>query len=72
MLYVQTSSPVLHLPHQRYPPPVLARPPHSGLLDVFRSARPSRFGLQNITLAAEVFWPAVLGGLMIPNMPFWQ
>jgi hypothetical protein len=45
---------VPHLPHHRYPPPVLAQP-RSGLLDVFRSARPSRFGPQNITLVPSWF-----------------
>jgi hypothetical protein len=25
-----------------------------------------------IIIAAEPFWPKALGGLMIPNMPFWQ
>ena len=43
-----------HLPHQRYPPPVLA-PPHSGPLDGFRSAHPSRFGPQNTTLVPSWF-----------------
>jgi len=27
---------------------------------------------EDIIIAAEPFWPAALGGLMIPNMPFWQ
>jgi len=43
-----------HLPHQRYPPPVLA-PPHSGPLDGFRSAHLSRFGPQNTTLVPSWF-----------------
>jgi hypothetical protein len=27
---------------------------------------------EGIIIDAEVFMPAALGGLMIPNMPFWQ
>jgi len=27
---------------------------------------------EGIIIAAEPFWPKALGGLMIPNMPFWQ
>ena len=43
-----------HLPRQRYPPPVRTWP-HSGLLDGSRSAHPSRFGPQNITLVPSRF-----------------